>query len=341
MNALEDEVNLRYHRGLKPDVYYRCPTLESLDGALRSELQKSAESFIPVKVVTEFVFTATSSITIPVTQQANLDDLIQPADIPQSSTAQRAVARSFIEAVQEIDRFKYAERHLWGSSRDRKSYAKKELDADEDDEDEPKKRKRTRPDALPTYDCGGAIHLKFSTKREAINIVYKHNPIHRNIESRPTNSNNTSPKKKRRSRKTQESAVHSSDGVFRDPDLNVSASPEASRGPAKRNRPPVKSHTKKPPVPEPEPEPVVTKTFKPGACVRCREKKMKCNKANPMCNQCRCGLWTSQYPEKVMKKRSKNGCLSCKQRRRKCTEEHPSCAYCLNVNDDCEYPDEY
>ena len=31
---------------------------------------------------------------------------------------------------------------------------------------------------LPTYDCGGAIHVKFSLKREAINVVYKHNPIH-------------------------------------------------------------------------------------------------------------------------------------------------------------------
>jgi hypothetical protein len=36
------------------------------------------------------------------------------------------------------------------------------------------------------YDCGGAIHIKFSTKRDAINVVYKHNPIHRDVESRPT-----------------------------------------------------------------------------------------------------------------------------------------------------------
>jgi hypothetical protein len=31
---------------------------------------------------------------------------------------------------------------------------------------------------LPTYDCGGAVYIKFSLKREAINVVYKHNPIH-------------------------------------------------------------------------------------------------------------------------------------------------------------------
>lgn len=42
-------------------------------------------------------------------------------------------------------------------------------------EDEGKKEGQR---SLPTYACGGAIHIKFSIKREAINIVYKHNPIH-------------------------------------------------------------------------------------------------------------------------------------------------------------------
>lgn len=36
----------------------------------------------------------------------------------------------------------------------------------------------------PTCDRGGAIHVKFSIKREAVNVVYKHNPIHRHVESR-------------------------------------------------------------------------------------------------------------------------------------------------------------
>ena len=49
------------------------------------------------------------------------------------------------------------------------------------------------PAILPTYDCGGAIHIKFSLKREAINVVYKHNPIHttrpvadRHVASKPS-----------------------------------------------------------------------------------------------------------------------------------------------------------
>jgi hypothetical protein len=57
---------------------------------------------------------------------------------------------------------------------------------------EPEKRKRAkRSDArqprLATYDCGGAIHIRFSTKRDAINIIYKHNPIHRDVEDDPAN----------------------------------------------------------------------------------------------------------------------------------------------------------
>jgi hypothetical protein len=63
-------------------------------------------------------------------------------------------------------------------NRDRKSHLKKEKEVEvdsKDSEDQPKKGGRP---PLPTYDCGGAIHIKFSLKRGAINVVYKHNPIH-------------------------------------------------------------------------------------------------------------------------------------------------------------------
>ncbi len=82
-------------------------------------------------------------------------------------------------------------------------------------------------------------------------------------------------------------------------------------------------------------------TTKALSCLRCREKKIKCNGVKPTCNQCRRGLWTCQYEVPGQRKRSKNGCLNCKQRRRKCTEEKPSCAYCLRLDEDCEYADDY
>lgn len=93
MEDLEDDLDLRYHKGLDPDVYFRCPTLESLDGALRGEIEKSASSLIPTEIVTEFIFAKSSTITISVTQQPQLDALIEPADYPQSIAVEHALCR--------------------------------------------------------------------------------------------------------------------------------------------------------------------------------------------------------------------------------------------------------
>lgn len=48
----------------------------------------------------------------------------------------------------------------------------------QDSEDGENQASRRGNPLLPTYDCGGALFIKFSIKREAINVVYKHNPIH-------------------------------------------------------------------------------------------------------------------------------------------------------------------
>jgi hypothetical protein len=98
-----------------------------------------------------------------------------------------------IEAIQDADGFKYLERSAQSKeggdgarlkyvcqdslqNKHRKSNVKKEKQpAGDNTEDQPKERMST---PLPAYDCGGAIHVKFSIKRDAINVVYKHNPIH-------------------------------------------------------------------------------------------------------------------------------------------------------------------
>ncbi|KAF1831230.1 hypothetical protein BDW02DRAFT_572220 [Decorospora gaudefroyi] len=403
MEHLEDELDLRYHKGLNPEVYYRCPTLESLEGALRNELEKSASSFIPTDVATEFVFATASTITIPVTQQHSLDALIQAADYPQSIAveyalcreidgkdrlkAQRAIARSIIEAIQETDGFKYSERSAQNKeggdgarlryvcqdslqNRDRKRNMKKEKSQDSDDnETGVKKRWHT---LMPTYDCGGAIHLKFSLKRGAINVVYKHNPIHttrQNGDSLPAlvtgdgppppESTNVMKTRKRQRNKKDEIVV---ENEFKVPDLDMSTSLEAPKSSVKKKRKkngpaaplesnqktsakksskskqlasPTKSR-KKALISEPSTPP---RSVEARACIRCREKKIKCNEAKPACNQCQRGLWTCQYEVAGDKKRSKTGCLNCKQRRRKCTEERPSCAHCVRLDDVCEYAD--
>lgn len=60
---------------------------------MRNEIEKNASSLIPVEIVTEFVFTAASTITIPVAQQTALDALIEPAGYLQSIIADYALCR--------------------------------------------------------------------------------------------------------------------------------------------------------------------------------------------------------------------------------------------------------
>ncbi|KAH6625773.1 hypothetical protein C7974DRAFT_207173 [Boeremia exigua] len=406
MDDLDDDLDLRHHRGVKPDVYYRVPASESLDGALRNELDRNASSLIPSDVVTEFVFAAASTVTIPVTQQTSLDALIEPQDYAQSIQVeyalcreidgkerlviQRAIAKSIVAAIEETDGFKYSERHASNSkargdgarfryvcqdsleNKDRKANKKKkETDADKADEVVVAKN------LIPTHDCGGAIHVKFSIKRDAIHVVYKHNPLHRDVESRRNgNSDSANPEangestpqsakisngttKKRKRSKTDHPVAADTD--FHDPNLDMSTSPEAPRTSVKKKRGKgsttsatgaIKSSTKRTKASKAASASSPVKSRRKAApteltppqrlarnkaCIRCREKKIKCNEAKPNCNQCKRGLWTCQYEVEGPKRRSKNGCLNCKQRRRKCTEEKPSCAYCLKVDDDCEY----
>jgi len=56
-------------------------------------LEKNAASLIPVKIVTEFVFSQASTITVPVAQQPDLEALFQPAEYSQSITVDDALCR--------------------------------------------------------------------------------------------------------------------------------------------------------------------------------------------------------------------------------------------------------
>jgi hypothetical protein len=101
--------------------------------------------------------------------------------------------RSIVEAIQDTDEFMYSERSAQNreggggarfeyicrdslQNKDHKSNVKKEKSHDSDDGEAGVKKQE--PTVKPTYDCGGAIHIKFSLKRDALNAVYKHNSIH-------------------------------------------------------------------------------------------------------------------------------------------------------------------
>ncbi|KAF2751275.1 hypothetical protein M011DRAFT_491810 [Sporormia fimetaria CBS 119925] len=350
MDAVEDELDVRYHRGLKPDVYYRCPTLESLDGALQNELQKNAASFIPVEIITEFVFAAASTITVPATQQTNLGALaILPAEYPQSITVQRAIARSVIDVVQAIDDFKYTERQAVnkeGSDGVRFKYV-----SNEKKDGNQSAPTNSRIHTLPTYDCGGAVFIKFSTKRDAINVVYKHNPIHRDVKKRgrPKKSRDDAESDPSQRPKQKRGRPKKDRDDFQVPDryaaaqMDMFTSPEDSRASipgktASKKKKKGKQAGSLPTENAASPPAAAAKPMK-GPCIRCREKQIKCDQTKPTCNQCSRGLWQCFYELTRPMKRSKSGCYQCKQRKRKCSEEKPLCAYCLKVDDDCEYPE--
>ncbi|KAL5114885.1 hypothetical protein ACEQ8H_007203 [Pleosporales sp. CAS-2024a] len=404
MDHLDDDLDLRYHRGLDPDVYYRCPTLQSLDGALRNELDKNASSLIPVETVTEFVFAAAS--TLPLAEHPPLHPLIQPAEYLQTITVeqalcrpidgrdrlniQRAIARSIVDAIQTADGFSYVERSAKNSkqggdgarfkyicrdsvqAKKRKIHRRKQETAeDSEDTEGPKKDMNQHAQG---YACGGAVHIKFSIKREAVNVVYKHNPIHGSFvfeeilpalaldpgtvahttKIGPANGTTTTKKKRKKNDNEEVENDHGNPGV------SVSTSPAPPRtltktktkksstvtAPASIHKTGTKKSKNGKEAAFPTASRRQTQTREPlplprlvkgRVCIRCREKKIKCNEGKPSCDQCNRGLWTCQYATLGAKKRSKNGCINCKAEKRTCTAEQPSCAYCLETQDHCEY----
>ncbi|KAK7189677.1 Beta-glucosidase cel3A [Paraphaeosphaeria sporulosa] len=278
MDNIDDDLDLCYHRDLKTDVYYRCPSSEvTSPPVVYADVAKfiSIYRLIPVDIVTEFVFNKASTITIAVTQQPNLNALFEPADYPRRITIehalcygidgkerlklQRAIARGFIEAIQAIDGFKYTELQAWSKdgsdgarfkyvcldslqNRNRKSKTKRKNSSK--DADGGNAQNISKRSELSTYDCGGAIYARFSTKREAVNVRYIHNPIHGDVESRPANqesnsttstgtSNGTKPKKRKKSQNDHHVEAHS---AFQDQELDMSTSPEASKAGSKKKR---------------------------------------------------------------------------------------------------------
>ncbi|ORY00544.1 hypothetical protein BCR34DRAFT_627952 [Clohesyomyces aquaticus] len=319
MKDLDDKLDVRSHRGLQPD----------------NGIQKSSASLIPVDIVTDFVFSAGSIITIPVSQQPSLiaveHALCKNLEGKDRLKTQRAISRSFIETIQDIDACKYCERHAMNregtngsrfkyvcvdslQNQDRRaSITKKKEEQENGIEDAPKST------ALPTYNCSGAVHIKFSTKRDAINVVYRHNPIHgppttrngdtdgRYMPTQPGSSVPTTTKRRKRN------ASSSSPEVSRTPASNKKKkskqpeSPSQSRSSEKASRP----------------EPVSPKAAKAKTpCIRCKDRNIKCDEAKPSCTHCRKASATCRY----RRTRSRTGCA-----------EKPVCAHCVKIDEECDY----
>ncbi|KAJ4983233.1 hypothetical protein SVAN01_11290 [Stagonosporopsis vannaccii] len=173
--------------------------------------ERNASRLSPSDIVTEFVFAAASTVTIPVIQQASLDALIEPQDYSQTGGDGALFRYDCQESL---------------VNKGRKAN-KKQKESEAADKVEATGASENSKDRIPTYHCGGVIRIRLSIKRDAVNAVYKHNPSHRDVESqRSGESNSASPEangnitpnigeashvtinKKKRTKKNRHVAIH-------------------------------------------------------------------------------------------------------------------------------------
>lgn len=145
------------------------------------------------------------------TARRSVYDLCNIVDVKERQIWQRAAARGVVVAIQDLDGFKYSFNNNWTSKDDdgfRYSYTC--LDSLENKDRHANGFRRTnaakrRPGAgtrgvrKPTYDCKGQIAVKFSGVRQSVEVVYKHNPIHKTVAERKP-----PPRKDSRYRRTRE-----------------------------------------------------------------------------------------------------------------------------------------
>ena len=114
-------------------------------------------------------------------------DALSQADPKEAMRKQKSIAKAVIDAIQNVDGFRYSFHNNWISKEDeacRFSYycndstLNKGRAANEGAGMEGKRKVK------PVYDCNGVIHVKFSVTKQSLEILYKHIPIHKTYEER-------------------------------------------------------------------------------------------------------------------------------------------------------------
>lgn len=125
-----------------------------------------------------------------------VQDLVDIVDLKERQIWQRAAAKGVVNAIQDLDGFKYCFNNNWTSKDDngyRYSYTcldsleNKDRHANGFRATNAAKRRpgaNTRGVRKPTYDCKGQIAVKFSGVRQSVEVVYKHHPIHKTVAER-------------------------------------------------------------------------------------------------------------------------------------------------------------
>lgn len=136
---------------------------------------------------------------VPATQMyptRTVQDLVDIQDLKERQIWQRAAAKGVVNAIQDLDGFKYCFNNNWTSKDDngyRYSYTcldsleNKDRHANGFRATNAAKRRpgaNTRGVRKPTYDCKGQVAVKFSGLRQSVEVVYKHHPIHKTVAER-------------------------------------------------------------------------------------------------------------------------------------------------------------
>ena len=115
-------------RGPKPDVSLQCSSLDNLEKLLQSQVEQGLQSSDPDVVYSQFIFDSTVSLQVDSLPDEWRDTLGSPdgpspiavpdavaqlGDAKTKLKRQRAVARSILKSIQNVDGFNYFEKEAW------------------------------------------------------------------------------------------------------------------------------------------------------------------------------------------------------------------------------------
>ncbi|KAK7180177.1 hypothetical protein DPSP01_014466 [Paraphaeosphaeria sporulosa] len=277
-------------------------------------------------------------------------EALQPMpDTRDKMKKQRAIAKCCVDAIQRCDGYRYSFHNCWESREDdsyRFSYYCNDSLLNKDRAANGKGAKLGKRATKPVYDCKGVLSIKFSATKQALDVFYKHIPIHKTYEERAP-----PPRKDSRRRKFLEE--NDPDTLKKltsrpkppRPDLPLESAQKAKK---KRRTDDQKSSTSlesdlraqslrsllelirpdpapehSPPEPPPPPPPTV--------------QQQRPVPPPPPLQSAQQQTQVQQQAQPATRKRPRNSCDVCKVKKTKCDGTRPVCQTCIDKNRQCFY----
>ncbi|KAF2632801.1 hypothetical protein BU25DRAFT_83101 [Macroventuria anomochaeta] len=270
-----------------------------------------------------------------------MEALQHTADPKDRMRKQRAIAKCCVDAIQRIDGYRYSFHNCWNSREDdsfRFSYYCNDSLLNKDRAANGKGAKLGKRATKPVYDCKGVLSIKFSATKEALDVFYKHVPVHKTYEERAPPPRKDSKRRKFLEENDPEALARI---VNRPKDDSAEPTPRLKKKKPSRPEPPRPSNTslesdlraqslqsllllirddasappELPPPPEPEsaiqqPVTVLQSPIQPPQ---------------------------NQLAQQQQRKRPRNSCDVCKAKKTKCDGVRPICQTCVDKKRQCFY----